>query len=317
MGRPIAHVLMALGRLAVALALSGAAASAQTRMWDPTNSDSVCETLRAAIDAAPAGDAGAAQAAAQARGEYDRLASRADAIGCNNKPFLFFGSPPPPECGGVQRRLAALRAQYESLRARAGDGGRRQALIARYSEQCGDMPREEEAPRQADRGGAYGGAEAVCVRKCDGYYFPLTPAMSGARTNELRELCQASCPNAETALYSRSPSAEISNAVSADSGDRYENLPNALKYTKKLEPACSCRPPKQSWAEVLGRAEQILTEIEGERPGEGPLTPKQADERSRVQPAAPAVAAQAPPKPKKKPKPAPPALSPFDPPNPF
>lgn len=314
----IAQFLTALGRLSVALALSVASpAAAQTRMWDPTNSESVCEALRAAIDAAPAGDAAAAQAAAQVRGEYDRLAARADAIGCNNQQFLFFGSPPPPECGGLRQRLAGLRAQYELLRARAGDTGRRQALIARYTEQCGDLPREDQAPRQAEQGGAYGGAEAVCVRKCDGYYFPLTPAMSSARTNQLRDLCQASCPNAETGLYSRSPHSDISNAVSANSGDRYEDLPNALKFAKKLEPSCSCRAPKQSWAEVLGRAEQILTEIEGERPGEGPLTAKQADERSRVQPAAPAVAAQTPPKPKKKPKPAAPAISPFDAPSPF
>ena len=150
------------------------------------------------------------------------------------------------------------------------------------------------------------------MRKCDGYYFPLTPAMTSERSNQLRDLCQALCPNADTGLYSRAPQSDVSTAVSADSGDRYGDLPNALKFTKKLDPSCSCRMPRQSWAEVLGRAEQILTEIDGERPGEGPLTPKQADERSRVQPAAPAVAEQAPTtKPKKKPKA--PTLSPLDP----
>jgi len=308
-----------LARLALALVLCVATLNgAAARMWDP-ESEGVCENLRAAIAATPAGDTAAAQQAAQIRVEIGRWSARAEAIGCDNQQFLFFGSPPPPECGGLKRRIAALRAQYESLRARAGDTGRRQALVAQYAEQCGDAPPESENRPRYDLA-ARGGGEAVCVRKCDGYYFPLTPAMSSERANQLRDLCQASCPNAETGLYSRAPAADISTAISAESGDSYENLPNALKYAKKLDPSCSCLKPKQSWAEALGRAEEILTEIEGERPGEGPLTAKQADERSRVQPAAPAVAdpaiaAQAPPKRKK--KPVAPPVSPFDPPDRF
>jgi len=314
LGRPvISKGVKALGRLAVALGLLASmptGASAQSFQ---------CERLRAAIDSMPRGDSAAAQAAYQVRSDMARLAARADAIGCNNQQFLFFGSPPPRECASIQRTLAGMRAQYDAFRARAGDTGRRQALIAQYAEQCGgEAPSDEEEPRQAEQaeqGAPSGGGEAVCVRKCDGYYFPLTPAMSSARTEQLRELCQASCPNADTGLYSRAPHAEIASAVSAETGERYGDLPNALKYAKKLDSSCSCRKPKQSWAEVLGRAEQILTDIDGERPGEGPLTAKQADERSRAQPAAPEIAEKAPPKPKKKPKPS--APSPLDPPTPY
>jgi hypothetical protein len=275
-----------------------------------------CERLRAAIDSMPSGDSGAAQAAAQLRVDIERLAARADAIGCNNEQFLFFGSPPPPECGGIKHRLAVMQAQYETMRVRGGDIGRRQALIAQSADQCGgEIPGDSPEP-QREAGTPRGGGEAVCVRKCDGYYFPLTPAMSSARADQLRDLCQALCPNAEVGLYSRVARSDIANAVSADSGDRYADLPNALKYMKKIESSCACRKPRQSWAEVLGRAEQILTDIDGERPGEGPLTQKQADDRSRANPVSQLAEPVAKPK-KPKVKPAPPPLSPLDPPGPF
>jgi hypothetical protein len=66
----------------------------------------------------------------------------------------------------------------------------------------------------------------------------------------------------------------------------------------------------------LGRAEQILTDIDGERPGEGPLTQKQADDRSRANPVSQLAEPVAKPK-KPKVKQAPPPLSPLDPPGPF
>ncbi|MBB4200790.1 hypothetical protein GGD83_004619 [Rhodoblastus sphagnicola] len=306
MARRIARGLI---RLSVALLCAAPLAGALAQPLD-------CERLRAAIDSTPRGDSAQAQAAAQVRVDYERLAARADAIGCNNQQFLFFGSPPPPECGGIRQRLAAMRAQYESMRVRGADMGRRQALIAQYAQQCGgETPVEDEPPRES-RGAPRGGGEAVCVRKCDGYYFPLTPAMTGARVEALRDLCQALCPDAEVGLYSRVAQADISNALSADSGDRYDDLPNALKYQKKFDPSCACKKPRQGWAEVLGRAEQILTDIDGERPGEGPLTPKQADDRSHVQPG-PKVDEKALVKPKKRAKPEPPPVSPLDPPGLF
>ncbi len=259
---------------ALALALASAPARAQ-----PVD----CERLRAALDR-PSGDPGAAQQAYRLRDDIDRLSAHAEAIGCNNRQFLFFGSAPPPECGGVTQKLAAMRARYEALRARAGvDPDRRQELVAQYAAACdGELPRDPAGGPVEERA-AHGGGEALCVRKCDGYFFPLTPAMRSDRAELLRDLCQASCPDAEIGLYSRAAHADISTAVSAESGDRYDDLPNALKYTKKFDPACSCKKPQQGWAEVLGRAEGILTDIEGERPGEGPLTEKQADERSHAQ----------------------------------
>jgi hypothetical protein len=308
------RVARAAGRCALLLAVAApifCAPLARAQIVD-------CERLRATIEAMPRGDSASEQAAAQLRVDIERLAARADAIGCNNQQFLFFGSPPPPECGGLKQKLAGMRGQYESLRARGGDIVRRQGLIAQYSASCGDGQPflDDEEPRERGAGVSRGGGEAICVRKCDGYFFPLTPGMSSSRAEQLRGLCQALCPNADISLYSRAAHADISTAIAADSGDSYSDLPDALKYTRKLDPSCSCRKPMQGWAEVLGGAEQILTDIDGERPGEGPLTPKQADDRSRVQPAS-NPAEQAPSRPKKPKAKAKPAVSPLDPPDRF
>ena len=106
----------------------------------------------------------------------------------------------------------------------------------------------------------------VCVRTCDGSFFPVS--YSGGRTDTLGEVCQALCPNAEMALYSFPFGGTIEEATSA-SGQPYSNLPSAGKFEKSFDPNCSCRRPGESWAEALaaaeakyGRSHEIAVSIE-------------------------------------------------------
>jgi hypothetical protein len=267
-----------------------------------------CARLRAAIAAPAVQDPGAAAAANQARGELDRATAHARSIGCDNQQFLIFGQAPPPQCGALRSRIAGLRAQFESLKARAyGDGGQRQALAARYNASCvqraapqkgfwetlfsGGQP--EQAPAAAppplvqedgaldDEGDshAHGGSQAVCVRTCDGGFFPLSFSARSASDDELTELCKALCPNAEVKLYSRNPARDISTALGAD-GTAYSDLPNALKYTKALVPECGCKPPHQSWVEALAPAEQLLGEMGGAKASDATITEQQSQAMS-------------------------------------
>ena len=132
-------------------------------------------------------------------------------------------------------------------------------------------------PDLADDGeGAHSGSQAVCVRTCDGGFFPMS---SSARRDgdSLTEMCHALCPNVETSVYTRAPSREIQTAVSL-SGTPYVNLPNALKYQKSFDPACTCRPAGQSWAQVLANADSMLGT---ERRGDILVTPEKSAELSR------------------------------------
>ena len=100
-------------------------------------------------------------------------------------------------------------------------------------------------------------AQTVCVRLCDGYFFPA-PASGQAG-------CASLCPGAETALY-RMPggSDRIEDAVSA-SGARYSALPAALSYRTTIANACACRSAPDSTAELmrdptLRKGDAVMTE---------------------------------------------------------
>src|SRR5579885_3358308 len=121
------------------------------------------------------------------------------------------------------------------------------------AEQILPQPGEDLSPR--------GGSQALCVRSCDGGFFPLSVPASQSNPDELTNLCQALCPNAEVSVYTRSPFQDITTAVSLDDNTPYTEHPNALKYQKTFDSACTCKPPGKSWAEALAGAEQLLGHV--------------------------------------------------------
>ena len=127
---------------------------------------------------------------------------------------------------------------------------------------------------------ARAGSKAVCVRACDGSFFPVSYSAGGSRLDDLQDMCRALCPNAEVSLYTYAPSADIETAVSI-SGARYVDTPNALKYRKSVDTTCSCRRRGQSWADALTGAEQRLG---GAGKNDIIVTPERSAELSRAKP---------------------------------
>ena len=123
---------------------------------------------------------------------------------------------------------------------------------------------------------ARGGSQAVCVRTCDGGFFPLGISARRGKEN-LVEMCQALCPGAETEVFTRRPDADIKTAASLD-GKSYTELPNALKFEKSFVPTCTCRQPGKTWAETLANAEEVLGAT---RKGDVVVTKEKSDEMSR------------------------------------
>ena len=142
----------------------------------------------------------------------------------------------------------------------------------------------EVTPDGAMRGGgdisngatARGGSKPVCVRTCDGYYFPLDIGTGRARA-EGDQLCQALCPEAKAEVYFMAPGGEIEGAVS-NSGQNYTALPSALQYRKSISPDCTCKAPGESWAALLKPAEQLL---DGGRHSDAVVTPEQSQMMAR------------------------------------
>jgi len=112
-----------------------------------------------------------------------------------------------------------------------------------------DPAEEDHTPR--------GGSQAVCVRSCDGGFFPLN--YSARRDpDQLTNLCQALCPNASVSVYSRAPLAKSAPAVSLDDGSAYSDLPNALKFQKSFEPSCTLQAARTILGQALSGAERLI-----------------------------------------------------------
>lgn len=261
-----------------------------------------CGQLRAQIARHDRGGNRYAGAARRQASELARTQAYAHQLGCDGA-FSFFGGN--PQCGGLNARIEQMQANLGQLQ--AGGGGMRNDLVARFNAYCrGDQPPRQRGffeslfggaqdeprpgplpgPPPPDRRGpvsdddeeptAHRGSQAVCVRTCDGGFFPLGVSARHGGDN-LNEMCSALCPGTETAVYTRNPDSEIKTAMSLD-GKPYMDMPNALKFTKNVTPACSCRPAGKTWAEALANAEDV---IGNQRKGDIMVTPEKSDEMSR------------------------------------
>ena len=148
----------------------------------------------------------------------------------------------------------------------------------------------QEKPLDANPGEARAGSKAVCVRSCDGGFFPVSYSASAGRLQSLDDMCHALCPNADVSLYTYPASGEIEQAVSI-SGARYMDSPTALKYRQSFDSTCSCRRRGQSWADALANAE---TKLGRELKGDIFVTPEKSAEMSRPKPDPKAKAGRSP-----------------------
>jgi hypothetical protein len=89
--------------------------------------------------------------------------------------------------------------------------------------------------------GTRSSAQLVCVRTCDGFFFPVSAGGSADRA-VAEFMCKASCPGAPVKLFTRRAGGEIEDAVGADRSG-YRKLAAALSFRKEVSPACSCRRP--------------------------------------------------------------------------
>ncbi len=268
-------------------AIVGLAASIGVFATAQAHADSgECARLRAAIASAPRGGNGpAAGAAARQRSELAHTSAYARSIGCDNQKFLFFGSDPPAQCGELKGQIARMQASLADLQERAGGG--REELVARYNSECanaqaqpgnifqalfgiGGRPQtsepfnpdtlspdeqqqniENSIEHEKKSANVSAGSYAVCVRTCDGSFFPVS--YSGA-SGRFEDVCRSLCPNADVQLYSFPFGGTIEQAVST-AGERYVDMPNALKFQQSFDPTCSCRSKGESWAQALAAAE--------------------------------------------------------------
>lgn len=247
-----------------------------------------CDRLYAAIQAVDnttLGEGRWDKAAQQQKREIDRTQRYADQLGCGQGIGGLFGGDP-PQCGAIQDHIQRMQDNLARVEERSlqpdVDPGRRAALLERYNQQCvglGSSPADLASRSSGDpdmmdpdslsnvplNGAIMDGSDqghrslgqAICVRTCDGGYFPLGPRASEEQLGALEQLCQASCPNTEARLYTMRGE-DLAGATAAADGTSYNALAKAFQFEKTFTPTCTCKPPGQSWVQALAGAEQLL-----------------------------------------------------------
>src|ERR1700757_1660295 len=265
-------------------------------------------------------------AASKQQAELDRVTSQAKRMGCDSSGFFSLFSGQSAQCGPVNNQIQQMRANLDQItnsleRLRSGgfggdrDNQRRSVLTALAQNNCGPQyanvapgpgsflqnlfgnnnPGAPGAPG-ADVGPQSGTFRTVCVRSCDGFYFPISFATVPARFPDDERTCKALCPAAEATLYSyRNPGEDMTSAVSIN-GQPYSSSPNAFRYRQEFNPSCSCKAAGQTWADALksiddkAAAEQqgdiIVTEESAKKMSRAPTKPTPASARRGSAPAA-------------------------------
>jgi hypothetical protein len=223
-------------------------------------------------------------AAAKQQADLDRLTAQARRMGCDSSGFLSLFSGQSAQCGPINHQIQQMRANLDQMtgsleQLRSGGLGadrdyqRRSVLTALAQNNCGPQYAQfanatsgpvgflnslfgnnnpgNLPPPGADMGPPSGTYRTVCVRTCDGGFFPISFATVPARFADDEKTCKALCPATEATMFAyRNPGEDINQAVSVN-GQPYTSLPNAFRYRTEYNPSCSCRAPGQSWADAL------------------------------------------------------------------
>ena len=259
-----------------------------------TTSNPVCVRLESQLTALTQGSVDPARAEqikrtedaiAKQQADLDRTVAQAHKAGCAGQGFFAFFSALSPQCGPITSQIQQMRgildrmiSDLEQLKnGNTGQEGQRRALIGQLAQNnCGAQYTAAANSWGGPQGffdALFGGTivnpggdgapsgtyHTVCVRACDGFYFPISYSTVPNRFTDDARACQRLCPAAEAELYSfHNPGEDMQQAVSI-SGQAYTALPNAFRYRKEVVAGCSCRRPGQSWADALKNADDSST----------------------------------------------------------
>lgn len=85
-----------------------------------------------------------------------------------------------------------------------------------------------------------GNARTMCVRLCDGFYFPINNRSHSDNYYDELAMCVGRCPGADVSLYVHGNGQAVEQMRSVMTGESYVNLPTAFKYRTALSPGCGC-----------------------------------------------------------------------------
>jgi hypothetical protein len=251
----------------------------------------------------------------EADANFRKLSQDAERRQCYEDAFLFGRTlRRTPECVRLNRDIETARRDVRTLQqqreriARPGASRSTQDdLIAELARRgCGaDYQRQYEARRRAPSFFSFFGERedtfrqqpdltepalpfstyrTMCVRACDGYYFPVSFSTLPSQFAADETKCQNRCAAPSSLFIYRNPGEEIEQMVSLD-GKSYSSLPNAWLYRKRFISGCSCNSGEYSQDEIA----RSMREGETGTARQSPTAADAETETAAQQPVAPII----------------------------
>ena len=159
-------------------------------------------------------------------------------------------------------------------------GGSDRRPFRRFGEDDDDR---ESRPEGADRPATY---RTVCVRLCDGYYFPISFSVSADRLARDKAVCESRCGGQGRLFVQRSPGGSADDLRDL-AGQPYSKLPGAFRYRSEYVASCKCQP--DPWEAAALERHRLYALAAAARKGDKAAA-KELAEKSRDDPKAAAAA---------------------------
>ena len=157
------------------------------------------------------------------------------------------------------RRLSELNAQRQQLVSSDSRSYQDDIIRELARNNCGasyqQQARQSNNPfssfwQDEDSGSSWGGQygnlpfatfRTVCVRLCDGYYFPVSYSTLPNHFDRDAQACESQCAAPAELFYHQNPGADMAQAVSHRTRQPYNSLKAAFRYRKEFVQGCSCK----------------------------------------------------------------------------
>ena len=160
-------------------------------------------------------------------------------------------------CQQLDANARRLEAEIDELKARAGwTLEKQEAVEAGGPHAPPQQPKPYTYRWRTDPAGAY---RTVCVRLCDGFYYPVNEAAHPGSFLAEEKMCQSTCSVPARLYYQPRPAGEDAGEMVSLTGERYADLPNAFRYRSEYLNACACGPkPWSAEAKAMYERRAVL-----------------------------------------------------------
>jgi Protein of unknown function (DUF2865) len=194
-----------------------------------------CASLRADV---------AARSPAQLQRQLDQAQAQVSQAGCFGG-FFFFQPSPGRHCSAALARVNRLQAMLAS----SGSGGMSSGFTYDVQKRQSEL-RQALAQSGCASTGFSGNYRTLCVRTCDGYYFPISYATNQSRFKTDAAVCQSMYPPGEVALYVHLTSGEDATKAVSLTGEPLANASFAFAYRSTYDHVCAALFRSGSGAQI-------------------------------------------------------------------